>query len=117
MKFLLDHDVPDDVGFSLEALDHEVLKLREVLPVKAPDERVLRFSSERDCVLITCNRDDFVPLASQRRHAGIIILFRRKSRALERAALVRLLDKAGETGIRGNLNFAQAFLQSGSLRR
>jgi predicted nuclease of predicted toxin-antitoxin system len=106
VKFLLDHDVPDDAGFSLEALGHEVSRLREVLPIKAPDEQVLRLSSERNCVLVTCNRDDFVPLASQMRHAGIIILFRRKSRALERAALVRLLDRAGESGIRGNLNFA-----------
>ena len=32
MKFLLDHDVPDDVSYSLESLGHEVVKLREVLP-------------------------------------------------------------------------------------
>ena len=31
MKFLLDHDVPDDIAFSLEALGHAVVKLREVL--------------------------------------------------------------------------------------
>jgi hypothetical protein len=29
-----------------------------------------------------------------------------RSRALERAALVQLLDNAGEAGIRGNINFA-----------
>ena len=38
--------------------------------------------------------------------AGIIVLIRRKTRAAERAALIRLLDKAGETGIRKNINFA-----------
>jgi len=51
-------------------------------------------------------RDDFLGIARQISHAGSIILVRRKSRALERAALVQLLDSAGETGIRGNINFA-----------
>jgi hypothetical protein len=31
VKFLLDHDVPDDAAFSLEALGHSVVKLREAL--------------------------------------------------------------------------------------
>ena len=39
-------------------------------------------------------------------HQGMIILVRRKSRAAERAALVRLLDTAGETGLCRNINFA-----------
>ena len=36
--------------------------------------------------------------------AGIIVLIRRKTRAVERAALIRLLDKAGEAGLRRNIN-------------
>ena len=58
------------------------------------------------CLLITCNRDDFLAAAGGMPHHGIIILIRRRSRALERAALVRLLDTAGESGLRGNINFA-----------
>jgi len=106
VKFLLDHDVPDDIEYSLAALGHAVLKLREVLPTTAPDEEVLRLASQRDCVLITCNRDDFLALARQAPHAGLIILIRRRTRAQERAALVRLLDNADEAGVRGNINFA-----------
>lgn len=106
MRFLLDQDVPDDVAFSLEALGHEVLKLREVAPVTTPDEAVLQLARERESVLITCNRDDFLALAADVQHPGIIILVRRRSRALERAALVKLLDNAAESGIRGNVNFA-----------
>jgi predicted nuclease of predicted toxin-antitoxin system len=106
VRFLLDHDVPDDIVFALKALDHEVLKLREVMSTTATDEEVLRLADQRDSVLVTCNRDDFLALAERWRHAGIIILIRRRSRALERAALVRLLDRAGETGIPGNVNFA-----------
>ena len=92
MKFLLDHDVPDDMAFSLEALGHAIIKLRQ--------------AAERDCLLITCNRDDFLAAAGGMPHHGIIILIRRRSRALERAALIRLLDTAGESGLRGNINFA-----------
>lgn len=106
MKFLLDHDVPDDAAFSLEALGHVVVKLREVRRATAPDDEVLRLAGERDCVLITCNRDDFLAVAGRVAHQGIIILIRRKSRALERAALVRLLDSAGELGLKDNINFA-----------
>jgi predicted nuclease of predicted toxin-antitoxin system len=106
VKFLLDHDVPDDVAFSLEALGHGVIKLRELLPVTTADADVLRVAGEQQCVLITCNRDDFLVVAANLTHGGIIILIRRKSRVLERVALVRLLDSAGETGLKGNINFA-----------
>jgi predicted nuclease of predicted toxin-antitoxin system len=106
VKFLLDHDVPDDVAFSLEALGHVVIKLREVVPTTTSDDDVLRLAGERSCLLITCNRDDFLAAATSIAHHGIIILIRRKSRALERAALVHLLDSAGESGLTGNINFA-----------
>jgi predicted nuclease of predicted toxin-antitoxin system len=65
VKFLLDHDVPDDIAFSLEALGHPVVKLREVLSVTTPDDEVLRHAAERDCLLITCNRDDFLDVAGR----------------------------------------------------
>jgi hypothetical protein len=42
VRFLLDHDVPDDIEFSRVELGHQVLKLREVLPKTAADEAVLR---------------------------------------------------------------------------
>jgi len=83
-----------------------VLRVRELAPATASDEEVLRLALERDCALITCNRDDFLELAGRSRDAGLIVLIRRRSRALERAALVRLIDPAGEVGIRGNVNFA-----------
>jgi hypothetical protein len=104
--FLFDHDVPDDIEYPLAALGHTVLKLREVLPRTAPDEATLRLAAERDCVLITCNRDDFLAIAGRISHAGLVILIRRRTRAQERAAVVRLLDNAGESGLRGNINFA-----------
>lgn len=106
MKFLLDHDVPDDMAYGLNELGHEVVKLRELTVPQATDEDVLRLAAEHDCVLITCNRDDFLKLAEHVPHVGLVVLIRRRSRAHERAALVRLLDRAGNTGIRNNINFA-----------
>jgi predicted nuclease of predicted toxin-antitoxin system len=106
VTFLLDHDVPDDIAYSLLELGHEVLKLRELLAPTTLDQEVLRLASKRQAVLVTCNRDDFLFLARQMSHAGIVILIRRRTRAQERTALVRLLDTAGESGLRGNINFA-----------
>ena len=106
MRFLLDQDVPDDIAYVLVALEHECTKLREVAPATASDEEVFRIAVEQEYVLITCNRDDFLLLGGRSAHAGLIILIRRRSRAHERAALVALLDRAGEQGIRANVNFA-----------
>ncbi|MCI0626176.1 MAG: DUF5615 family PIN-like protein [Acidobacteria bacterium] len=106
MKFLLDHDVPVDVSYSLRQLGHDVFRLPEVLDPATRDEEALKFARRRELVLITCNRDDFLQLARSVSHAGIIVLIRRRTRAAERAALIRLLDKAGEAGLRSNVNFA-----------
>ncbi len=106
MKFLFDHDVPDDLSYLLEELNHEVTLLRKALPGNSSDEAVLQFAHERSCVLLTCNRNDFLHLATTRPHHGIVIVVRRRTRADERAALFRLLERAGETGLLNNVNFA-----------
>lgn len=106
MKFLFDHDVPDDMAYGLTTLGHEVFKLRELIHPQTTDEEVLRFAAKNDYVLITCNRDDFLAAAEKISHAGLIILIRRGARVRERVALLRLLEKAGEQGIRENINFA-----------
>lgn len=55
---------------------------------------------------MTCNRDDFIDLAKRQSHHGIVVIIRRRTRAAERAALFRLLERAGETGLKNNINFA-----------
>ena len=106
MTFLFDQDVPEDLTYLLRELNHEVVRLRDVLPPNASDATVLQFAHERECLLMTCNRDDFLKLAETQPHRGIVIVIRRKTRAEERAALLRLLEAAGETGLRDNINFA-----------
>lgn len=106
MKFLLDHDVPDDLSYLLEQLGHEVVLLRKVLPEDSSDEVVLRFAYDEGCIVLTCNRDDFLQLAATQAHHGVVIVIRRRTRGDERAALFRLLERAGHTGLRNNVNFA-----------
>jgi predicted nuclease of predicted toxin-antitoxin system len=106
MRFLLDQDVPIDVSYSLVQLGHQVVLLREVLDPLAEDAQVIEYAFQNGWILVTCNRDDFLELAQGKPHAGLIILIRRRSRAAERAALIRLIDKAGEDGVRTNINFA-----------
>jgi predicted nuclease of predicted toxin-antitoxin system len=106
VKFLLDHDVPENLIYLLRQLDHEVVRLRDVLPVAAPDSAVIQFAYAHDCLLLTCNRDDFIELAATQPHHGIIVIVRRRTRAAERAALLRLFENAGEDGLRNNVNFA-----------
>ena len=48
MKFLLDHDVPDDLAFSLGALGHPVVKVREIMPATATDDEVLHVPMRRN---------------------------------------------------------------------
>jgi len=106
VKFPLDHDVPEDLSYLLKQLGHGVTLWRNALPEDASDEAVLQFAHERGCVLLTCNRDDFLQLATKKAHDGIVVVIRRRRRAAERAALFRLLERAGETGLQNNVNFA-----------
>jgi predicted nuclease of predicted toxin-antitoxin system len=106
VRFLLDHDVPDDLSYLLKQLGHDVTLLRETLPGNSTDEAVLKLANERGYLLLTCNRDDFLQLATRMPHHGIVVVIRRRTRSEERAALFRLLERAGKTGLLNNINFA-----------
>jgi predicted nuclease of predicted toxin-antitoxin system len=106
VKFLLDHDVPDDVRRVLRQAGHEVDIVSERLERTASDHAVFDEAQKISAVLVTCNRDDFIDLARGRSHCGLIILIRRRTRIAECGKLLRLLDTAGETGIHENINFA-----------
>jgi len=106
VKFLLDHDVPAAVKDALERHEHDVIRLTDLLPRTASDETVFAAAQSNQRVMITCNRDDFLGLAAKGPHLGLIILIRRRSPQAECANLLRLIRKAGEQGLRGNINFA-----------
>ena len=106
MKFLLDHDVPTEAARVLCQGGHEVVELRNALPRDTPDAEVFRYARLNRLLLVTCNRDDFLALAAQEPTFGLIILVRRRSRMAECGELLRLIDRAGEAGLTGNINYA-----------
>lgn len=106
MIFLLDQDVPEAIARVIQQTGHEVRRLRELLPVDSTDEAVLALAHTHGAVLVTCNRDDFLAMAKATPHAGIIVLIRRRSRMAECSHFLRLLQAAGENGLRNNVNFA-----------
>jgi predicted nuclease of predicted toxin-antitoxin system len=106
VKFFLDHDVPAAVKNALERHAHNVIQLRETLASDSPDDRVFFAAQENECVMITCNRNDFLQLAAGQSHRGLIILIRRRTPQAECTNLLRLIARAGETGLTGNVNFA-----------
>jgi len=81
VKFLFDHDVPDDLSYLLRQLGHEVSLLRQFLRKDASDPTVFQFAYDNDFLLVTCNWDDFVELAKHKPYHGIIVVIRRKTRA------------------------------------
>jgi len=85
---------------------HEVILLRKVLPITALDSEVFAYACEKGIFMVTCNRDDFLELAKERSHPGLVILIRRRTHQAEAAHLLKLIENAGEEGLRGNINFA-----------
>jgi hypothetical protein len=75
--------------------------------VDSPDASVFAFAQRERAMVISCNRDHFLALASSNQpNHGLIVLVRRKNRHQESAHLLTLLNRAGEAGLAGNINFA-----------
>jgi predicted nuclease of predicted toxin-antitoxin system len=111
VRFLLDHDVPAEVGHLLRHWQHDVLPLRLALPVTAQDEAVFRRAQAEGRLIVSRNRAHFLALAegamrTRQPFPGLIVLIRRRSRLAECAHLLQLLRRAGEAGLRNNINFA-----------
>ena len=106
MRFLLDHDVPNQIGVALRRAGQSVLLLREVLPMQTADAEILKFGMSTEAIVITCNRQDFLALCAIHEHFGVIILVRRQSRMAECNAILNLIERAGESGLVRNINFA-----------
>jgi len=106
VTFFFDHDVADEVAQMLRYWEHEVILLRKVLPITAKDSEIFAYACEQGVLMVTCNRDDFLELSAGRNHPGLIVLIRRRTHQAEAAHLLRLIETAGEEGLRGNINFA-----------
>ncbi len=111
MKFFLDHDLPDEVVRLLRYWNHDIQLLREALPITASDEVAFRHAQKEERIIITCNRSHFLALArdaisTKDPFAGLIVLIRRRTRQAECAHLLTLIRRAGEEGLKANINLA-----------
>lgn len=106
MKFFFDHDVPNHLQGLLERHGHQVSLVKEVMRIDASDEEVFRYACDRNAIMVTCNRNDFLYLAEFYNHSGLVILIRRRTPLAEAGHLLELLRKAGPEGLNSNINFA-----------
>ncbi len=106
MRFLIDEDVAIEVARSLKQAGHEVWLVPEVLGNRTDDIEIWRYAARNEAIVVTCNRQDFLQLAGQEPGTGLIILNRRRTRMAECTHILHLLATAGETGLKGNINFA-----------
>jgi predicted nuclease of predicted toxin-antitoxin system len=57
LRFLADHCISNAVIQSLREASHEVLRLRDVLPVESPDATVIAKAQSLDAILLSLNGD------------------------------------------------------------
>jgi len=107
VTFFLDQDIPEEIALLLRYWGHTVTVLRDVLPITTPDADAFAYARTHGLIMVTCNRDDFLALAAEHQeHPGLVILIRRRTRQAECGKMLTLLQRAGESGLRGNVNFA-----------
>ncbi len=57
MRFFADHCVPESIATTLEAEEHEVLRLRNQMATDAPDTDVIEKAQSLDALLLSLNSD------------------------------------------------------------
>jgi predicted nuclease of predicted toxin-antitoxin system len=106
VRFLVDEDVAIEAARCLRQAGHEVLLVPEVLGVRTDDVDIWRHAVQTQSLVVTCNRPDFLALAGSEPATGLIILNRRRTRQAECRHRLQWLARAGEDGLKGNINFA-----------
>ncbi len=87
-------------------MGHEVLVVAETLGTRTDDADIWYHAVQTQSIVITCNRQDFLQLAGMEPATGLVVLKRRRTRQAECIRVLKLLASAGETGLKGNINFA-----------
>ena len=93
MRFFADHCVSNSVVQSLRNAGHEVVRLRDQLPVESEDSIVIAKAQELDAVLVSLNGDfaDIVAFPPSK-FKGIVALQMRNQPQLSGALMNRLLS-------------------------
>ena len=64
----MDEDVAVEVSRSLQQAGHEVSRVADVLGVRTDDVDIWHHAVRTESIVVTCNRQDFLALAGNRRH-------------------------------------------------
>ena len=75
LRFLADHCISNSIVQTLRGANHEVVRLRDVLPVESSDAVVIAKAQEIDAILLSLN-GDFADIVSYppEKYKGIVAL-------------------------------------------
>ena len=75
LRFLADHCISNTIMRTLRDASHEVVRLRDVLPVESPDTMVIAKAQEIDAILLSMN-GDFADIVTYppKRYRGIVAI-------------------------------------------
>jgi predicted nuclease of predicted toxin-antitoxin system len=92
LRFLADHCIANTVVQTLREANHEVVRLREVLPVESPDELVIGKAQEIGAILLSIN-GDFADIVSYppANYRGIVTLQMRNHPEIQPYLMARLI--------------------------
>jgi predicted nuclease of predicted toxin-antitoxin system len=91
LRFLADHCISNTIVQMLRDERHEVVRLRDVLPVESPDASVIAKAQELDAILLSMN-GDFADILTYppKNYKGIIALQMRNHAEVLGQLMVRL---------------------------
>src|SRR5438067_4639792 len=92
LRFLADHCISNFIVQALQKAGHEVVRLREVLPVESPDTLVIAKAQEIGAILLSLN-GDFADLVSYppASYQGIVALQLRNHSEIIPVLMTRLI--------------------------
>lgn len=92
LRFLADHCISNLTVQTLKDSKHEVVRLRDVLPVESPDQVVIAKAQEIDSILLSLN-GDFADIVTYppKKYKGIIALQMRNHSEILPHLLSRLI--------------------------
>jgi predicted nuclease of predicted toxin-antitoxin system len=93
LRFLADHCISNSIVQTLRDAGHEVLRLRDVLPVESPDRVVIAKAQEIDAILLSLN-GDFADIVTYppKQFKGIVALQMRNHAEILEHLMVRFAE-------------------------
>jgi predicted nuclease of predicted toxin-antitoxin system len=92
LRFLADHCISNTIVRALRDATHEVVRLKDVLPVESPDTIVIAKAQEIDAILLSMN-GDFADIVTYppKNYKGIVALQMRNHAEVLDHLMVRLI--------------------------